>query len=325
MSNRPDVPEETHPVECNKLLLLTPAINGLIKELKRWLRGRLPGGMVYGVPRVGKTWAIKYIKKLAMGYTCLSVTMRDLNSNTPKAFCQHFLKQLNMSVDPRDTTEALWTQLTTHLASEALHADKKGVLLLINDAQKMSDEKFRWLHDLHNALDDQNLYACFVLVGQEAQLVEWCNSFVASGMAEIVGRFMSMRFKMHGIRSQEELAFVMEGYDDKSEYPKGSGCPYARYYFPQKYDDGWRLQHEAPLLWQAFELVRQEERVAQKLEIPLHYIVHSINNGLIDHSRPDGSHFEFNLAIWKNAVKNSGYAGVNTYIKTAGPTDTDES
>ncbi|WP_029918481.1 ATP-binding protein [Pelobacter seleniigenes] len=312
----PHIPPGTHPVERNQVLLLTPAINGLLNTLKIWLEGRLPGGLIYGVPRVGKTRAIRYLIRENELYSefvpYISVTMRKIEPSTPRAFWAHLASQLKYPIE-KGTTQNLWERVYLKLTETALNDNKDGLVLFINDAQKLTEHQYELLHDLHNILDDQNIYACFVLVGQ-TQLLNIRNGFKAVGMSEIVGRFMSVDYCMRGITNLEELSFVLEGYDENSEFPKESKCSYSQYFFPEIYQCGWRLANEASILWQAFERVHQESRMACKLEIPLQYVVHAINYGLCRNSCRDSSFPGFSLALWKQAILNAGYASAGSFL-----------
>jgi len=64
VSIRPNVPIGGHPVETGDYLIDTIAINEIAESIVNWIQLRVPGGIVYGAPRLGKTRAIKYIKNV---------------------------------------------------------------------------------------------------------------------------------------------------------------------------------------------------------------------------------------------------------------------
>jgi hypothetical protein len=305
-------------VSTQRIVLLTPAINGLLITLNEWIEGHLPGALVYGVPRVGKTKAIKYLLKEIMQHPeappYVSLTMRKIEPSTPRAFWSNILSQLPYPTDNgKGTTADYWQRVLLKLTEISLIDDKKSLVLFINDAQKLDEYQYELLHDLHNALDDQDIYTLFVLVGQ-TQLLEKRDIFKTDNRSEIVGRFMSVDYCMHGIASVDELSFVLEGYDELSAYPKGSKCSYARYFFPEIYQAGWRLAHEAQILWQAFDMIHKEFRIVGTLEVPLQYIFHTINNGLCSNSCKDFSFAGFSLALWKQSILKTGFASAGNYL-----------
>jgi len=46
--------------------------------------------------------------------------------------------------------------------------------------------------------------------------------------------------RFHGIRSVNELEYILEGYDEDSEWPDNSGVSYTKYFLSDAFDDGFR-------------------------------------------------------------------------------------
>jgi len=53
-----------HPLVTGNYRLATPAIEALYELVTRGLRYRIPGALIYGPPRIGKTRAIEYVRLL---------------------------------------------------------------------------------------------------------------------------------------------------------------------------------------------------------------------------------------------------------------------
>lgn len=318
MFQRPAIPANSHPVETDKTLVPTPQIALFLETLNGWTRGRKTGGMLYGVPRVGKDRGVNYTLKAKQAepdeFLYEYATMRGLSSSTEKTFWAHMLEKTMYAVDYKDTSPQMWRQLNMHLAAKVINAEKRGLVLFINEAQKLNEFQFDMLHDLHNALsEEQGIYACFIMVGQPS-LVEKRNGFIGA-KTEIVGRFMTFDFQMRGVQNEAELSVILKGYDKPPvDHLNTGGWPYSKYYFPENFLGKWRLEHEAKNLWRAFELVHEEERLPQKLEPRLQDVIHAVNGAFMDYSNEDGAFFEFNLAIWKQAITDSGYASSRNYI-----------
>lgn len=318
MIERPAIPANSHPVETDKTLVATPQIALFIETLNKWTKRRKTGGMLFGVPRVGKDRAITYTLKAKQAepddFLYIYATMRGLSSSAEKPFWAHILENTMYAVDYNDSAPQLWRQLYLYLTSKVLNAGKKGLVLFINEAQKLNEFQFDMLHDLHNELiDRQGIYACFVIVGQPS-LVEKRNSFTLE-KTELIGRFMTLDFEMRGVQSEAELSVVLQGYDKPPvDQLNTGGWPYSKYYFPENFDADWRLEHEAKNLWRAFELVHEEERLPLKFEPRLQDVIHAVNGAFMDYSKEDGSFYKFNLAVWKQAILDSGYASSRNYI-----------
>lgn len=321
MIERPSIPANLHPVETDKTLVPTPQIALFLETLNKWTKRRKTGGMLYGVPRVGKDRAINYIIKAKQAepddFLYEHATMRGLSSYGEKPFWTHLLEKSMYAIDDKDTSSQMWRQLSTHLASKVINADKKGLVLFVNEAQKLNEFQFDMLHDLHNALgDDQGIYACFIIAGQPS-LVEKRNGFIHE-KTELVGRLMTLDFEMRGVQNEAELSVVLQGYDKPPvDQLNTGGWPYSKYFFPENFNAEWRLEHEAKNLWRAFELVHEEERIPKKLEPRLQDVIHTINGAFMDYSIEDGAFFDFNLAIWKQAIRDSGYASSRNYIQAS--------
>lgn len=65
-----------HPLIRHQYMLATPSIDALMAKVKRLVRNHTPGAIVFADPRVGKTYAIRYVKNALCdeypGVVCLS-------------------------------------------------------------------------------------------------------------------------------------------------------------------------------------------------------------------------------------------------------------
>ncbi|MEH7126116.1 TniB family NTP-binding protein, partial [Bacillus sp. JJ1773] len=60
---RPKIPVGGHPLEQGDYLIDTVSINDIADSILKWINMRNPGAIIYGPPRLGKTYAVKYLKK----------------------------------------------------------------------------------------------------------------------------------------------------------------------------------------------------------------------------------------------------------------------
>jgi Cdc6-like AAA superfamily ATPase len=51
----------THPIETGKYLISTNEIDRMYQTVIQWIENRIPGAIIYGRPRLGKTRAITYL------------------------------------------------------------------------------------------------------------------------------------------------------------------------------------------------------------------------------------------------------------------------
>lgn len=110
-----------------------------------------------------------------------------------------------------------------------------------------------------------------------------------------------------GMKNVEELAFLLEGYDSISEYPKNSGWSYTKFFFPDAFIEGYRLEKEANIIWNALINIRMECGIKSKVELPMHYVIAFINYVLVTYGSNDHSIFWPTVNVWKEGIIESGY------------------
>lgn len=96
------------------------------------------------------------------------------------------------------------------------------LLVIIDEAQGMTQREWLWLVELHSQLERQRVRLCVISVAS-LQFFDEAITMALSGGAHVAARFMLATKPFHGIRSVDELSYVMAGYDVGSEWPVGSG------------------------------------------------------------------------------------------------------
>jgi hypothetical protein len=104
----------------------------------------------------------------------------------------------------------------------------------------------KWLRDVHDALDRQQIKLFTFLVGQQ-ELLAQKSALQIAGKTQIVARLMVEELAFHGIRNAEDVATCLNGYD-QTAYPEGSQWSFTRFYLPQAFDAGYRLVSDAAVL-----------------------------------------------------------------------------
>lgn len=96
---RPNIPIGGHPVETGDYIVDTISINEIAEHLLNWINLRVPGAIVYGRPRLGKSKAIKYLKnvldyKYPNQWLNLSILTRKSKNPNEDSFFEYFLKDV---------------------------------------------------------------------------------------------------------------------------------------------------------------------------------------------------------------------------------------
>jgi len=326
---RPAVPAGTHPIETGRYVLPTPPVYNMLKTVTQWIDNRAPGGMIEGMQRFGKTSAIVYVKRRLPEFfggrlPVLEFSCRDYRIASEGTFFEDLLRSFGHALYKSGKPAAKRDRLTEYLHEMVKASGQNRLVIFADEAQKLHEIQFRWLVDLYNDLDRLGVNTTVLLVGQP-DLVHLRSTFETAGKMQIVGRFMVHHHHFGGLRNARDIKVCLNGYDEGSEHPEGSGWPYSRYYFPAAYASGWRLAQEADVLWAVFQEVRAEERLPGKAEIPMQYFSRSVEYILRRFGNLEQTSPQISKKIWKQAIESSGYHDAARYVVATHPNLTDNS
>ncbi|CAN7773150.1 ATP-binding protein [Cupriavidus necator] len=152
----------------------------------------------------------------------------------------------------------------------ANNAQRNYVVLAIDEAQDLTFREWKWLLGLQNDLDYEGYLLSVFFVGSHQ--LNYRHEYMAiTGNAHLAARFMAAHARFHGLRSPEEIAYVLNGYDIDSEWPPGSGVSYLKYFAPVQFAAGHRLADCAALVWKAL-VELSPESARRHLEFPMQHI-----------------------------------------------------
>lgn len=311
MINRPVLPSYSHPIETGKYLLGTREVEKMYLVIKQWLDNRAPGGIAYGRPRLGKTQAIQYLKnellydydnKLCiLNFNCQQHTRINENS-----FIEQLLQQFGHALPYSGRQVIKLERLVKFLHEKSESLEKSRIVIFMDDAQRLVALQYNVLMDIYNHLQGKGINMTVILVGQE-ELRHVRSAFINAKMSQIVGRFMVHEHQFYGIRSKEEMEICLQGYDQLSEYPIDSGWSYTRYYFPDAFEQGFRLIQCVDDIYLTIDNLRKEKGISGVLEIPMQYFTLTIEYVLKKYG-VDGSNVVLpSISHWELAIKQSGY------------------
>jgi hypothetical protein len=302
------LPIEQHPVALRKYRIPTPSIAEFYTLLLRCLTLRT-GATVYARTRAGKTYATLFLESLLQSQrpSLPILRMRCQYKRIPAetAFFSALLTMArHKATSGRDPTQ-LRQRLTARLLEIADETHSDSILLFLDEAQHLSYSDFEWLRDIHDELELSGVCAVTMLVGQPA-LRSKKTLFQRDGEEQIVARFMTEELPFHGVRSAQDCATCLQGYD-LGEYLDHSGWNHTRFFFPRAYDAGLRLVAEGTSLWESFDVAHKRARLSGELEVPMEYFTRAVHYVLLQYAQNDCANFAFSASIWDDAVDVSGY------------------
>jgi hypothetical protein len=309
-SQRPFLPRNTHPIETGKYNIPTNEINKLYEKVKNSIQNRLPGTVVHGRPRLGKTRAISYlVKTLPDDFENLpmyTLLCREHSKPNEDVFFTEILKDVGHGLFATGKAPVKRDRLMKFLLERADASGQSRTVFFIDDAQRLHELQYNWLMDICNELDRFGVNLTVFLVGQN-ELLNQRSVFFEEEKYQIIGRFMVEPYKFYGVRTVEDLFECLVCYDEDSIYPAESGWSFTRYYFPKAFEQGFRMHKYADDLHDVFITLRQEAGISKPFEIPMQYLTRTVEYALKTFGCEGKDMDEMTRVQWKAAIKSSGY------------------
>lgn len=299
---------DTHPLVLQKYIVPTPSIDSLYLNIKRCLKLRVPGAIIYAMTRWGKTYAARYVAlMLKADFPRLVVFTFDCHSRSrpsESAFFTNLLRAVGHEKAEGGMASSKRVRLINKLL-EMLQASRQNMLVVFADeAQKLEIEEYEWLREVHDELERNGYRMVTFLIGQP-QLKNVKSALKESRQTQIVGRFMIDDIEFHGVRTAEEAASCLLGYDTAC-YPNEK-WPFTRFFLPQAWSQGLRLVNEAAVLWYEFDDAHNSAGFRTHLEVPMTYFARAVEIAILEMGE-DSADFKFTPAMWKQAVIDSRFS-----------------
>ncbi|MBV9492389.1 MAG: ATP-binding protein [Verrucomicrobia bacterium] len=161
---------EGHPIERRDYLLTTPAIKALFDHVCEWVDFAIPGAIIAGRPRLGKTRAIEALTVLLEwqypGLPVHWIFCEDHEQTTERTFFEDALRDTGHSYVKQGTARDKRNRLIEALLQSARERDQRRVVVFADEAQRLRERQYNWLVDVHNALDRRGVALIVFMVGQ---------------------------------------------------------------------------------------------------------------------------------------------------------------
>lgn len=315
-NQRPFLPKDTHPIETGKYNIPTNEINKLYDKVKSSIQNRLPGTVVHGRPRLGKTRAISYLlRTLPADFENLpmyTLLCREHSKPNEDVFFTEILKDVGHGLFASGKAPVKRDRLMKFLLERADAAGQSRTVFFIDDAQRLHELQYNWLMDICNELDRFGVNLTVFLIGQN-ELLNQRSVFFEEEKFQIIGRFMVEPYKFYGVKTLEDLYECLICYDVDSIYPADSGWTFTRYYFPKAFEHGFQLHKYAAELHDVFITLRQEAGISKPFEIPMQYLTRTVEYALKTYGCEGEDVEDITRTQWKAAIKSSGYIEAEIY------------
>jgi hypothetical protein len=309
MTTQRPVANDLHPLETGNYRIATAAIEAFYALVVRCLHNHIPGALVYGPSRIGKTRAIEYLQLLAamrhpkITTYCAHAEHKPRHAEGP--FFSSLLTAVGFPNPDGGTSQRKRQELLGKIRESCARRGSGTVMLFCDEAQRYTENEYEWLRDVHDALDKVQIRLHTILVGQ-SELRAVKTAYQRQGKTQIVARLMVEEMAFFGIRNARDVATCLGGYDETC-YPATSDWTYTRFYAPAAVASGFRLIDEAAVLWSSFADLHHKHGFSEELEIPMESFTRAVEMVLRESMNRDKSGYRPVPELWNMAVRQSGY------------------
>lgn len=312
-----------HPLTRHQYMLPTASIDGFMSRIKRLIRNHTPGAIVYADPRVGKTYAIRYVQNALRedypGVVCLSWGTENKPKPSEDAFFTTLLEAAGHPEALKGNSTRKRRRLIERLTELVDSSEYNWFIMFADEAQRLGTVEYEWLRDVHDCLERKGIRMITLLVGQP-QLLHQKTAFRQSSQTQIILRFMVSEMRFDGLADPDGIATCLQGYD-AAIFPDGTDWTYTRFFLPRAYDAGFRLVDQAAMVWAAFRRADVKAGLAFAAEIPMQYFAHTVEIALESNMHKDAADFKFTAAMWDEAVAESFYGNALEEMYTGRPSN----
>lgn len=313
---------DIHPLLRQEYAIYTPSMHNMISSIGDWIDQKITGGYIYGPSRFGKSRTLKWYVRIVLeerfqSKVPLVVWSKPHSKLSEKEFWNLILKSTKFEFKEKFTVRTFQARylLVQQLITLAQSANQNFVVLLIDEAQGLILQEWNWLLGLQNELDSEG-YRLTVFSVASHQIGYQPDFYARSGNAHVSARFLAVGKRFYGVRSIAELSYILNGYDEDSEWPENSGTSYLKYFAPIEYENKLRLTDHTKEIWQTFVTLLPKELSSGvkpwKVELPMQHIaltVESILRSLSNQKTWD------DVLSEKNLVKIVSSTGFTNYMR----------
>lgn len=302
-----------HPVVTRDYSLFTLAIHDMVERIASWLDDQVDGATIFGPSRFGKSsavdhWLQKLLSERHGGYVPLVIWSHTDSGGSQSVgrFYAHLLQasghKLAMARRNPLERQGMLVERWIELASQG---GGRFLVLVIDEAQGMTQREWLWLVELHSLLEKQHVRLCVFSIAS-LQFFDEPVGMALAGGAHVAARFMLAAEQFHGVRNVAELAYVMRGYDEGSEWPPGSRRSFTEGLAPCPWAGGFRMADCAGELMQAM-CDTLPERYAGPIDFPMKTVAQACRHILLGIASGTDIETSTSATAWHTAVEDCGH------------------
>jgi len=294
-----------HPMLDRKYIVTTDQLTEFYEVAYDWVVARKSGLYCAGLERTGKTTAIEYaidVLRQELPFVAIRYLSGQRNPNQKKdSFCAQILEEWKFSIGKlRGARPA--TVLANYLMTACAELGGRHCVIFIDEAQLFSVIHYRYLLELWNSLAKEGYLLCTILVGQP-QIRSLKSLTKELDHGAVVSRFFVKLYQIGGLKNVAALQIFLSHYDSELVYPAGSDWSFSRFFLQKAYDNGWRIEQEAPRFWASLENVSKAKQSSIRASgFRIAWIVDAIHTFLLDGMPRDSKEFKGTQNLWSECL-----------------------
>jgi len=288
-----------HPLVTGNYAVCTPAIDALIDTLGGWIESKITGAYVFGPSRLGKTRAVTYFLKgylqERLGVSLpVHIWIHTNPFNSPGTFYKSILAGLNhVSANGKSESKDLLSALVEYFILTANQCNSRHIVFVVDEAQGVGAKEWGYLMAIQNMIEREGfVFSVFAIASH--QLGYEYDYLARTGDAHLAARFLIDRWRFPGVESHADLEFVLQGYDEDSDWPKNSGISYMNHFAPDEFKLGRRLSKTTDDFWAALTATLPDNFKGTP-SFPMKHIARSVEEVLLNLSR--GTDWEVGTSV----------------------------
>lgn len=263
-----------HPLlRKHRPVMTTPPILALSNAIRTAMEDGHQGLRVLGSGRVGKTYAQRWLLERVGWHTepLARVSVRvPRHSKIKDGYVNQLVLMSCRQKLPSKLSDLDTLSRVRNLFEELCYAVRaKTLLLLVDESQRLYREELADFLTIVNESEawDIDVFIAFFqqtdVTGSESERVR--EQFAS----HIKGRFGMADHPFYGLRGEDEIAAVLERYDNNAKWPVGSDTTYTAYFAPEAFANGWRLTQHTKEIIEVVEQLRAARGLGPLDEWPM--------------------------------------------------------
>ncbi|TFW31776.1 ATP-binding protein [Massilia horti] len=267
----------------------------------------------------GKTSAIEVLTDQLSANLPSAPVLRTIAKNHDRfseaKFFAEMLEGCTCALAPRGQAGALRNRLIRFFWELVESKGSDRIALFVDEAQSWTQPEFNCLRDISKDLILLADVHLIVILFGGPDLAKTRDALLNHESTEQIGQFLGEQNKLQGIASEIDLMQTIRCYDnihaplDQADISVKS---HSEAFMPVAFADGWRLESEAPILWERFQTVATRHGGVR--EIGMKWIASTVRNFLIRQHEWDRTGFRGDPEAWEEAILESGFPQTIGYL-----------